>query len=144
LKRSTKMVLGTASAAALIAIGGTSTAVAGQLITGHDIKDGAVRVADLSAHVNKQMNKGTLPGAVYRVENYVNGGGDATVACADDATKSQKYTAIAGGVEAGHTGANDFAVTASFPGRMDLATASPRRTVWTGGSCSATASTPTT
>src|SRR3954451_22369606 len=42
-----------------------------------------------------------LTGAVYRVEVYKNGGGgDATVACADDGTESQKYTAIAGGVQA--------------------------------------------
>lgn len=68
-----------------------------------------------------------LAGAVYRVENYKNGGGgDATVACADDETTSQTYTAIAGGVEAGATGSNDFAVTASFPGRMDWDTGLPK------------------
>ena len=59
-----------------------------------------------------------LSGAIYRVLTYKNGGGgDATVACADDDTESQKYTAIAGGVEAGHAQAgfdvppNEFTVT---------------------------------
>ena len=46
--------------------------------------------------------------------------------------ESQKYTAIAGGVEAGHAQAgytvppNEFAVTASFPGRMNWDTGEPR------------------
>jgi hypothetical protein len=74
-----------------------------------------------------------LSGAVYRVLTYKNGGGgDATVACADTNEESMKYTAIAGGVEAGHAQAgyevppNDFAVTASFPGRMDWNTGKPK------------------
>jgi hypothetical protein len=74
-----------------------------------------------------------LTGAIYRVANYVNGGGgDATVACADDAQESQKYTAISGGVQAGHAQAgydvpaNEFAVTASFPGRMNWETGEPK------------------
>ena len=55
-----------------------------------------------------------------------------TVACADDDTESQKYTAIAGGVEAGHAQAgfdvppNEFTVTASFPGRMNWETGEPK------------------
>lgn len=64
-----------------------------------------------------------LSGAVYRVENYLNGGGgSATVACADDPAVSQTYTAIAGGVQGSNTNAetdNGFKVTSSFPGRMD-------------------------
>jgi collagen triple helix repeat protein len=71
--------------------------------------------------------KDGLSGAVYRVENYTNGGGgDATVACADDEAVSKTFTAIAGGVQAGHTGSNDFAVTASYPGRMDWDTGEPK------------------
>lgn len=81
------------------------------------------------------MAKSGLDGAVYRVENYKNGGGgDASVACADDEATSQKYTAIAGGVNAGHVQVvpgqdnepNTFAVTASFPGRMDWSTGQPK------------------
>jgi hypothetical protein len=71
-----------------------------------------------------------LDGAIYRVENYKNGGGgSATVACADDDAASQKYTAIAGGVEGStvDTQSTDgFAVTSSFPGRMDWDTDSPK------------------
>ena len=71
--------------------------------------------------INRDLSAaGSLAGAVYRVENLQNGGGgDATVACADTEKKSQKYTAIAGGVEAGHTGDERLRVSASFPGRMD-------------------------
>ena len=67
-----------------------------------DIKDGAVHKVDLTDKINRDLSAaGSLAGAVYRVENYENGGGgDATVACADTEKKSQKYTAIAGGVEA--------------------------------------------
>ncbi len=73
-----------------------------------------------------------LTGAVYRVANYKNGGGgSATVACADDATVSQTYTAIAGGVQGGtvDTQGDGFAVNSSFPGRMDwdLGTPKPNR-----------------
>jgi hypothetical protein len=70
-----------------------------------------------------------LAGAVYRVTEYTNGGtSDATTACADTNEESMKFTAIAGGVEAGQAGAqtNDFAVTASFPGRMDWDTNTPK------------------
>lgn len=74
-----------------------------------------------------QDGRDGLEGAVYRVLHYTNGGGgDATVACADDEETSKQYTAIAGGVEAGHTGSNDFTVTASFPGRMDWNTGEPK------------------
>lgn len=71
-----------------------------------------------------------LDGAVYRTMTYNNGGGgSATVACADDATESQRYTAISGGVQ-GDTvadqGEDGFAITASFPGRMNWDTNEPR------------------
>lgn len=71
-----------------------------------------------------------LTGAVYRVANYTSGGtSSATVACADTDADSMNYTAIAGGVQGsvsnsnanGTENANSFAVTSSFPGRMDWA-----------------------
>ncbi|MGC5167040.1 pentapeptide repeat-containing protein [Luteimicrobium sp. DT211] len=72
-----------------------------------------------------------LTGAVYRVENYKNGGGgSATVACADNEADSQKYIAIAGGVQGSESGvtetAESFAVTSSFPGRMNWDTGKPK------------------
>jgi hypothetical protein len=73
-----------------------------------------------------------LAGAIYRVEQYDNGGaGDATVACDDDPDISQQYTAIAGGVQAGKAEAgfdrtNAFDVAASFPGRMNWDTGEPK------------------
>jgi len=71
-----------------------------------------------------------LAGAVYRVEVYKNGGGgSATVACADDDATSQQYTAIAGGVQGSTVGtqsASGFAVSSSFPGRMDWSTNTPK------------------
>lgn len=63
-----------------------------------------------------------LDGAVYRSLTYTNGGGgSATVACADDNTVSQTYTAVAGGVQGGTVETQDdgFVVNSSFPGRMD-------------------------
>lgn len=70
-----------------------------------------------------------LLGAKYRTLTYLNGGsGSATVACADNATESQKYTAIAGGVRSASstfTQADGFAVTSSFPGRINWNTGEP-------------------
>src|SRR4051812_9234823 len=125
------------AAAALVAVGSTSGAVAGHLvgsadirdgsIRSVDIKDGHVRTSDLSADTVAKLQgkdgKDGLAGAVYRVENYRNGGGgSATVACADDDATSQKYTAIAGGVQGSTVAdqsADGFGVSSSFPGRMD-------------------------
>lgn len=78
--------------------------------------------------VDGEDGRDGLAGAVYRVTEYANGGtGDATTACADTEAESQEYTAIAGGVEAGVVGApNAFAVTASFPGRMNWSTGTPK------------------
>jgi hypothetical protein len=128
--------------AALVAATSAGTATASSLIGSHDIKDGSIRSVDikdggvhqrdLTPHARALLNKAPLAGAVYRVENYTNGGaGDATVACAPDEATSRQYTAIAGGVETGHvesmTGTpNDFSVTASFPGRMDWNTGKPK------------------
>jgi hypothetical protein len=101
-----------------------------------DIHDGGVHSSDLGASIRAQISKpGTpgkngLDGAVYRVENYQNGGGgSATVACASDEATSQKYTAIAGGVQGSTVAdqsASGFAVSSSFPGRMDWDTKTPK------------------
>jgi hypothetical protein len=123
-----------AAVIAALAIGAAGAQAAG-LLTGKGIKDGSVHRVDLGAGVNKTLATATsstdsLDGAVYRVENYVNGGGgSATVACDGDEAVSQTYTAIAGGVQGGTVGsqsADGFAVNSSFPGRMDWATGEPK------------------
>ena len=121
-------VITVGSAAAVLDLTAGASSAATTFITSADIKDGAVHKVDLTDKINRDLSAaGSLAGAVYRVENYENGGGgDATVACADTEKKSQKYTAVAGGVEAGHTGTNDFGVSASFPGRMDWDTGTPK------------------
>jgi hypothetical protein len=85
----------------------------------------------------------TLKGAFYAVENYPNGAtGDAlaTVACfppgvpqgsPNAEADSQKYVAISGGVEPDpgtnlYSVAGEPAITASFPGRMDWTTNTPK------------------
>jgi len=152
MKSSTKRLLtaGGIATAAILVIGGTATAAsqitARQLGTGsvthRVIQNGAVHNSDLtgrlSAKIQKHGEQGPrgpkgdsyLDGAIYRVEQYNNGGGgSATVACADDEATSQKYTAIAGGVE-GSTVASQsstgFAVSSSFPGRMNWDTGAPK------------------
>jgi len=70
-----------------------------------------------------------LTGAVYRVADYGTGGGRASVACADTEAESQKYTAIAGGVQSDDSTGTTTAtqpVTSSFPGRMDWSTNQPK------------------
>jgi hypothetical protein len=110
-------------------LAGASGAEASSLITSSDIKDGAVHTVDTSPKVQQELAS-TLKGARFRVENYMNGGGgSATVACANDDATSQKFTAISGGVE-GSTVASQsptgFAVSSSFPGRMDWTTGTPK------------------
>ncbi len=125
------LISGTATAASLI----TAKEMATGSVNSRVVKDESIHQRDLTQHERNMLNAaGTLRGAVYRVENYQNGGGgDATVACAKNDATSQKYTAIAGGVQAGHTGsepghtgANAFSVSASFPGRMDWSTGTPK------------------
>lgn len=69
-------------------------------------------------------------GAVYRSMTYNNGGGgSATVACADAEDESKGYVAISGGVQGStvdNQSADGFAVTSSFPGRMDWNTNTPK------------------
>jgi hypothetical protein len=94
------LVGGTATAASLI----TAKEMATGSVNSRVIKDGGIHPRDLTQRERDQLNAATFRGAVYRVENYQNGGGgDATVACANKDAKSQKYTAVAGGVQAGHT-----------------------------------------
>lgn len=150
MKVNKSITVGAGIASLAIIASGATGAVASSLVGSAGIRDNSVRSVDLHdgsavrprdlapgllARVNQHGINGTngtngrdgLEGAVYRVEWYKNGGGgDATVACADSESESQKYTAIAGGVQAGHTGSNDFAVTASYPGRMDWSTGTPK------------------
>lgn len=192
MKRNLKVGFGVIAASAVMVAGaGVGTAQAGALITSAKIKDGTIRVVDLSPGVQDKLAKtgkdgedgedgaqgpagpqgpqgpqgpagpstgvpgpqgpqgargpageqgptgaqgqagrDGLAGAVYRTLTYTNGGGgSATVACADDDTASRAYTAIAGGVQ-GDTvadqGEDGFAITASFPGRMDWDAGTPK------------------
>jgi hypothetical protein len=121
--------IGGAVAASQITAPGLGTGAANHRV----IKNNAVHQSDMTDNVRRLVNKDndtTLKGAIYRVEKYNNGGGgSATVACADDEATSQQYTAIAGGVE-GSTVASQsntgFAVSSSFPGRMDWNTGQPK------------------
>lgn len=139
--------------------------IANDNLTGVDVKDGSLGIKEFSAaaKADLQGSDGTdgsdgadgtdgtdgvdgadgvdgengvgFDDAVYRIANYVNGGGGyATVACADDQTESQKYVAISGGVyqarldENGNfiDDANYPAIAQSFPGRMDWTTNTPK------------------
>jgi hypothetical protein len=101
-----------------------------------DVKDDSLKMKDFTNGVQKKIQgepvpagQGAMPGAVYRVAKYANGGGGrATVACADDNEVSQRYTAIAGGarVEVPGAGTNTEDITSSFPGRMDWDTNLPK------------------
>jgi hypothetical protein len=83
---------------------------------------------------NGKDGKDGFAGAVYRVENYPNGigpGGVATVACADDEATSQQFFAISGGVQVNPGNdmsktAQSLPIAASFPGRMDWSTNTPK------------------
>lgn len=81
---------------------------------------------DANTALSEYAALGNLDGAVYRTETYLNGGGgSATVACADDDATSQQYVAISGGVQGSTVDSqsqNGFAVSSSFPGRMDWST----------------------
>lgn len=106
------------------------------MITSGDIQDGAVHKVDLSAGVNETLSQPGTAGTVYRVAHYTggaNGSAIATVSCADNETKSQKYVAVSGGVQIINADGdqtlandNDVPVADSFPGRMDWNTFSPK------------------
>jgi hypothetical protein len=141
INRKTLALAGTA--AALVAVSSTGTALAGDLIGSADIKDGSIHKVDLSKGVSAKLAKiGTpgkdgkdgkdgLAGAFYATAYYnagdTNAGAIATVAC--DATSSA-FTAIAGGVQVTglDAGANsrNTPVSSSFPGRMDWSTNAPK------------------
>jgi hypothetical protein len=136
LNKSHVIIVGSVAAAFALTAG---SATAASMLTSRDIKDGAVHRIDLSAGVNRALAKGVAPGTagtVYRVAHYPNGAGGtavATVACADTDAKSEKYVAIAGGVQVLNADgdgnfANDNAVPVadSFPGRMDWSTNTPK------------------
>jgi hypothetical protein len=131
-------VITVGSAAALLALTAGAASATTTMITSHDIRDGAVHRVDLSPGINRTLVKAALPGTagtVYRVAHYTQGAdGTAigTVACADKDRKSQKYVAIAGGVQildadGNHDSTDDtvIPVADSFPGRMDWSTSSP-------------------
>lgn len=125
------------SAAAVLALTAGAASAASSMITSKDIQDGAVHRADLSKGVVRDLDKAqALNGPIYRVAHYTNGAGGtavATVACADNDEKSQKYIAIAGGTQiidadGDQNFSNDetIAVSDSFPGRMDWTTNTPK------------------
>ncbi len=135
-------------AAVLAVLAGGAGFAAGQIDSGdiqdntirsNDVQDESLKMKDLTNGVQNQLKgekgqdgkdgKDGMFGAVYRVANYVDGGGGrATVACADDNVESQKYTAIAGGarVEVPGAGTHTEDITSSFPGRMDWNTNLPK------------------
>jgi hypothetical protein len=122
------------SAAAVLALTAGAASATTTFITSSDIKDGAVHKVDLTDKINRDLVKGEQPGTagtIYRVAHYATAGTGAiaTVACADKDGKSQKYVAIAGGVQMVNADAdNDVSndanpdVSDSFPGRMHWAT----------------------
>lgn len=138
MKKIVMLVVATLAVLALV----TTGAVAGSLVTSKQIKDGTIKERDLRPGLVTKINTDevgtdtdtdtdTIRSGVYRVENYLNGGGgSATVACADTEEKSKKYTAIAGGVQGSESGVSEtqsgFLVSSSFPGRMDWSTGQPK------------------
>lgn len=123
----------------------------------NDIGTGSVQFNNLSSSVIGELTKSGKPGATgpagstgpagpagptgfegsfYSVEDYtgtVGVGAIATAACdPNDATNSQKYVAISGGVQDTDsssdmtTNDNQVEVAASFPGRMDFSTNTPK------------------
>ena len=105
-------------------------------LNGYSIKDGSLGLRDLSGHANAVLGKPGFSGAFYVDQTYtetVGVGAIATAACdPTDDTNSQKYIAISGGVQDTDsstdmtTNNNQVAVAASFPGRMDWNTYTPK------------------
>lgn len=137
-------------------IAGNGVAVANQLITGHDIKDGTVRKVDLGSGLQAKIDKRTQPGApgqqgptgeqgpqgprgiagpsgvvgaYYSVAEY-NAGDTNAGAIATVACRDTTDVAIAGGVQVLGLGVGsqqrNTPVSSSFPGRMDWSTNEPR------------------
>jgi hypothetical protein len=110
--------------------GSFGSAEAQSLIHSRDIADGGVHRADLSGSINKQLSgvgRAGLPKGAYVSEAvYDNGGnGWATVAC-----NNETDFALDGQIEAGDTSGNGGPVgsyvIASFQGRMDWTTNTPK------------------
>ena len=132
LNKSRIITVGTAAAALALTAGAASATTT--FITSADIKDGAVHKVDLTDHINRDLLKADAPGTagtIYRVAHYAlaGSGAIATVPCADNENKSQKYVAIAGGVQMidadGDSDVSNDAnpvIADSFPGRMHWAT----------------------
>ena len=116
----------------------------------NNIKNGSVQQDSLSPAVQDQLKKAGTPGprgpkgavgasgfngAFYSVEDYngtVSTGAVATAACnPNNTTNSEKYVAIAGGVQDTDsntnmtTNANPLPIVASFPGRMNYTNYTP-------------------
>jgi hypothetical protein len=136
MKKSHVITIGSAAAVLALTAG---SATAASMITSKDIQDGAVHKVDLSPGVSRDLAKGAesgTAGTVYRVAHYTNGANGlavATVACGDTDKQSEKYVAVAGGVQViDADGDNDLSndnavpVADSFPGRMDWDTQSPK------------------
>jgi hypothetical protein len=131
-------VITVGSAAAVLALTAGTASAATTMITSRDIQDGAVHRVDLAGGVNHLLKNGAQPGTagtIYRVAHYATAGNGAiaSVACADDDTQSQKYIAVAGGVQlinadGDSTFSNDLNrnVSDSFPGRMDYSNFTPK------------------
>jgi hypothetical protein len=123
------------AAAAVLALTAGAASATTTYITSADIKDGAVHKVDLTDKINRDLLQAEAASStgklVYRIAHYATAGSGAiaTVACADDEAKSQRYVAIAGGVQMINADgdsnvANDAnpVVADSFPGRMHWAT----------------------
>lgn len=131
MNQSRILTIGVAGAALALTAGTASAATS--MITSHDIKDGAVHRVDLSPNLNKTLthaDQAGTSGTVYRVAHYATPGSGAvaTVSCADPEKRSQKYVAVAGGVQMLNaegdtdiTNDDNPVVPDSFPGRMDWA-----------------------
>ena len=109
-----------------------------QGIPGKNGTNGAQGPQGVPGPIGPQGPKGDtgLAGAFFSVEQYPNGtgsGGVATVACdPNDAANSQNYVAISGGVQDTNNTTNMgslngiLPIAASFPGRMDWSTNTPK------------------
>lgn len=109
----------------------------------HDnLANRSVHTNNLTRWINRRLGKTGKPGAsgfngaFYSVEKFtgtVSTGAIAAAACdPNNATNSQKYVAISGGVQDTDsstnmtTNANPLPLAASFPGRMDYSTFTPK------------------
>lgn len=132
----------------------THSKLADNSVWHNNIKSGAVQQDSLSPGVQSQLQRAGQPGpqgprgfrgpkgvsgfqgAFYSVQNYteqITNGAIATAACdPTNDTRSQKFVAISGGVQDTDkntnmtTNPNPLPLAASFPGRMDYSTFTPK------------------